>query len=134
MSRIDAFCADFTPLQGQDEDPHPKFKNRPSRAVIVNGVAGTEGWILWHVGGGIYWSIEEAGSNHLDDNGLDDAPDGISIWEGDMHGSYDHMSGEYGSALEGEFRDPTAEEWAAIMQQECPWDPNEWIKKPAKED
>ncbi len=94
-------------------------------AVVVN--RNGQGCVL-HYGGGasLRYEIEEMGCNALDDLGLDDAPDGISVWVGRYItvggaarlGDYDDS---YETKAVGEFRDPTDEEWAAIRQQKNPW-------------
>lgn len=99
-----------------------------SKAVIANMMR-TTGIVLWFTTGTdeeesrIAMEINAIGSMRLDDLGLDDAPDGISIWEGD----YVWQSGPYeapndGQSMpEGIFRAPTDEEWLAIRQNRSPW-------------
>jgi hypothetical protein len=74
--------------------------------------------------------INEAGVSDLDLLGLDDAPEGISIWEGEIRTSHTNTpdANEYDSWLEGAFRSPTDEEWTAIREGRCPWDEKEWQK------
>jgi hypothetical protein len=57
----------------------------------------------------------------LDDVGLDDAPEGISIWEGNVVTTYDQFNGDYDAFLEGKFRVPNEREWNAIKKQRSPW-------------
>lgn len=53
----------------------------PSLAVVA--CRGGRGVVLWYGRGpSLAFEIEEGGSLGLDDLGLDDAPDGISIWTG----------------------------------------------------
>jgi hypothetical protein len=108
-----------------------EFGNRktcssPSQAVVANGPHG--GCVLFYTGSALEYEICEAGLTDLSDLGLDDAPDGISIWKGvlrcwevntpDCH--------EYESELIGDFRTPTTEEWAAICQGKSPWSSDDW--------
>jgi hypothetical protein len=76
--------------------------------------------------------VKDAGVSRLDDLGLDDAPEGISIWEGIIKTSHTNTpdANEYESWLAGDFRDPTPEEWEAIRKNECPWDEDDWLVKP----
>lgn len=106
--------------------------DKPSRAVVAND-SGGKGLVLWYVGGHLNLEISEAGMGpHLDELGLDDAPDGISVWEG----IYTYKgSSRYGldegaeSSPKGSFRPPTDEEWAHIRLGQCPWNVHDWLKK-----
>ncbi len=104
---------------------------KKSRAVIAsrNG----DGAVLWWVGGHLDFEICESGLSSLDDLGLDNAPDGVHVWEGVYH--YTESYGEYGgpgdgceAEPDGEFRKPTEEEWVAIREARCPWDENDWLE------
>lgn len=103
--------------------------SKPSKAVIANGCQG--GSILFCAGPHVQSFIDEAGSSHLDDLGLDDAPEGISIWEGKIKTVHYHTPdcNEHDSWLDGSYRRPTSEEWAAIQANECPWKSDEWKSK-----
>jgi len=106
----------------------PDFKwELPSRAIVAcrNGV----GAVLWFVGAHLTYEMQEGPGTDLCDLGLDDAPDGISVWEGTYH--YDapayYSDGEPGyPEPKGSFRQPTPEEWAKIQQNECPWNEADW--------
>lgn len=93
----------------------------PCKAVIANN--GRAGCVLWTVGAHIRFEMEECGFSQLGDLGLDDAPDGISIWEG----IYVWQSGGFEYPHDGEmypagkFRKPSKEEWDKIIKNECPW-------------
>lgn len=89
--------------------------HRKNKAVIINH--GGDGMIVDFVGGHLSNEIE-ASSHFLGDLGLDDAPDGISIWEG----WYWYFGDDGDSEARGEFRDPTDEEWEVIKAGGCPWD------------
>ncbi len=103
--------------------------DKNSLAVICsrNG----RGIILHYVGVYIAHEIEEVCLHFLGDLGLDNAPDGISIWEGKyvwQPGSWEHPSdGDY--LPQGKFRQPTEQEWFAIKENRCPWDKKEWLLK-----
>ena len=103
--------------------------SKPSKAVVVVGEAG--GCVLFSAGPHLDSLMHDAGLSDLSDLGLDDAPDGISIWEGVVKGRrYETVDGyEYESDTVGSFRAPTDEEWASLRRNECPWDVTYW-KKP----
>ena len=112
---------EFTIEQAPDSDAPYNFEV-PSKAVIANN--GGNGIVVWYTGDHLDVEINENGMGvHLSDLGLDDAPDGISIWEGNYIGSkHDTPDGwEYETECVGEFRDPTPEEWGSIQKNECPW-------------
>lgn len=118
---------------GEQVPPWSKYKRElKSRLVVAcNGGAGCvlyaigSCWAVWHEGSGSY---------RLDDNGLDDAPDGISIWEGRMQSWGPDRDGEYDAELRGEFRDLTEEEWRLLAKGEAPWDEKEWEDARAETD
>ena len=99
------------------------FARKPSRIVIVSN--GRSGVALWWVGAGAWSEIEEGGLSDAGDLGLDDAPGGITIWEGDYHATQG-FCGDFDVEPTGKFREPTAEEWEAIGAGRCPWDPKDW--------
>jgi len=111
------------------EAPAPESSynfEEPSKAVIAN--VGGVGVVLWYTGGHLDYEINESGMGvQLDNLGLDDAPEGLSIWEGKYIGTkHETMDGtEYETEVSGEFRDPNDEEWAAIRRNCCPWDDDE---------
>lgn len=74
--------------------------------------------------------IDEAGVGDLADLGLDDAPEGISVWEGSIRSVHYHTPdmNEHDWWLEGKFREPSNEEWEAIRKNECPWDKAAWVR------
>ena len=81
--------------------------------------------ILEHDGAGIEADIESLGRARLDEHGLGDAPDGISIWEGrlDSYRCGNPMDGEdWECILEGEFRDLTDQEWELLKLTGVPWE------------
>lgn len=96
-------------------DAERKEEKVGSKAVVANNKQG-HGLVLWYVGDVITSEIEEAGFC------LDDAPEGISVWEGIgiwTPGPFEYPDdGDF--ELVGEFRKPTDEEWAAIRAGECP--------------
>ena len=100
----------------------PSAFDFPSKAVIASDGKGN-GCILCYVGEHLRVEIDAAG-HQLDCLGLDDAPSGISVWEGKyvgVPGSYEYPW-EGDSEVRGSFRDPTPEEWVAIKANECPWE------------
>lgn len=103
-------------------------KEMKSRLVVAcNGGAGC---VLYAIGSCWEAWYEGSGSYRLDDNGLDDAPDGVSIWEGRVQGWGPDRDGEYDAELRGEFRPLTAEEWQLLASGEPPWDGRKWLATP----
>ena len=101
---------------------------KSSFAVIANR-HGT-GCVVWYGGGAtLRFEIEEVcGALGLDDLGLDDAPEGISIWEGcyvatQIHG-YEGTPDVVTRPV-GKFRRPHKSEWRAIRANENPFDPRD---------
>jgi len=115
------------PSWSMDVPSWSKYKREmPSRLVIAcnNGA----GCVLYAIGSCWEAWYEGSGSHRLDDNGLDDAPDGISIWEGHMHSWGPDFDGEYDAELRGEFRNLTESEWKLLAEGQAPWDEKEWIE------
>ncbi len=104
--------------------------SKPSLAVVASDGQG-EGAVLWTVGAHLNLEMEEIGLYRLDELGLDNAPLGISVWEGKgvwSRGPWEHPQ-DGDMELVGEFRDPTKLEWAFIKDNECPWNDEEWKLK-----
>lgn len=109
--------ADDLPDDGQ---PEPELQ--ASRAVVVNHDQ-CVGIVLWYTDHSRISMEIDAMSRRLDDLGLDDAPEGISIWEGDYvwcPGSYECPQDGYSEPV-GKFRTPTEDEWKAIREGRSPW-------------
>jgi len=92
-----------------------------SRALIAQGPR--HGAVVDYDGPGITDEIEEAGLYELDELGLDDAPDGLSIWEGDYFFSMGYSEGypapgESESQPRGAFRSLTDDEWGQLRRGE----------------
>lgn len=103
--------------------PEP-VKWTPSRVLVAAGPH--RGAVLEYEGSGISNEIDEAGLYELDELGLDDAPRGLSVWEGDYIWEdgwcEGHRSPENGqSHPEGKFRPLTAEEWATVSAGKPLW-------------
>lgn len=101
---------------------------KPSRAVIA--CRDGYGVVLWWVGAHMTYEIKEGYGSDLSDLGLDNAPEGISVWEG----IYVYSRSGYWDEPDacdvdpsGSFREPTDEEWEAIRRGECPWDKADWL-------
>lgn len=94
-----------------------------NRALIASD--GSNGCVLHYVGAALSFEIEEGGFRQLVDLGLDDAPEGLSVWEGTgtwEQGGYEcPEEGEV--VFRGSFRELNAVEWAALRDGECPWPP-----------
>lgn len=68
----------------------------------------------------------EAGSSLLDDLGLDDAPDGLSVWEGVVMTTY--SQGDHDAELSGRFRPLNDDEWYRLRTTGDPFEPKEWTQ------
>lgn len=87
-----------------------------SHALVANGRH--RGCVLQYRGPGIENEIDECGLYDLDELGLDDAPEGLSIWEGTLHTRRvgNPMDGEeWEGELVGGFRPLSPEEWAVVV-------------------
>jgi hypothetical protein len=106
-------------------DLEPCKPVKPSKAVIANGNHG--GCVLFYAGP-VLEGMNDAGLMHLADLGLDDAPHGISVWEGDLRTTHTNTpdANEYDAILVGKFRAPTGAEWEAIHANRCPWEATDW--------
>jgi hypothetical protein len=102
---------------------------KPSLAVIACDGNGN-GCVLYTAGPHVAMDMHEIGRG-LGDIGLDDAPAGISVWEGMTAGGGYAGDGDYHDTyLEGAFRVPTDDEWLAIRAGRCPWDEADWKRAP----
>lgn len=108
-------------------DEHARIPEEAWRAKAVVASDGNgNGCVVWYVGESMRNEIEECGFRGLDELGLDDAPAGISVWEG----TYVWIRGGYECPEDGEmvvgsnsaFRAPTDEEWTAIREKRNPWE------------
>lgn len=90
-------------------------------AIIANNNG--QGCVLAYGGGAtLRYEIEEVGCHALDDLGLDDAPEGISVWEGRYNTTGDAgRPGYYDDSIEtqpcGRFRSLTDDEWRCLREQ-----------------
>lgn len=115
-------------------DGYPTWAwDKPSRAVIVQGPGKKSGCVLYAAGPHIRMMMEDG--QDLESLGLDDAPEGISIWEGVTGGgNYSHGMGDYCDLyLTGKFRDPTQNEWDYIKSKLSPWSDEFWRKERMKD-
>jgi hypothetical protein len=126
----DDMLSNFIFREVKNPDPPYGGWNWSKKSLAVIACQGGSGAALWWVGGHIDFEISEGQPSDLGDLGLDNAPDGISIWEGvyDYHSdkSYYYNDGGYTEA-NGDFRNPTEEEWVGIREGRCPWDYVEWM-------
>lgn len=104
-----------------EEEVRPKRIGATTESIALIASNGSTGAILVHDGPGIEADIEALGYGHLDDHGLDDAPPGLSIWEGHLRVTQDHWTAEVDTELVGSFRDLTDEEWTLLRETGTPW-------------
>lgn len=106
----------------------PKLPKRPRDApwakhdsIALIASRNGQGCVLVYDGAGIQADIEKGvGSTDIEQLGLDDAPDGLSIWEGKLM-VWREREGEYDSDLKGTFRSLTEEEWENFRSTGKPW-------------
>jgi hypothetical protein len=105
-------------LESEPTDPY-----RPSMALIAHAYG--EGVLLDYTGTNIEGEVDMIGYA-LGDLGLDDAPDGLSVWEGRYHYDpgfeSDHGPPEPSSEPVGAFRALTPDEWARLARDGVLWD------------
>lgn len=98
-----------------------------SRALVACDGDG-HGCLVYWVGADLGFEVAEMGLCELADLGLDDAPRGLSIWEGryvtNRVGGYDSPDVE--TEPSGRFRPLTAAEWSEVSQGRAPWDEAAW--------
>lgn len=118
----------FEKLKEEPGEPEPERKKRKapwnetdSIALVAQG--SKDGVLLVYDGPGVEGAIEDVGE-HTDDLGLDDAPDGLSIWEGRYHTSqyWTDCGYEYDAELVGKFRELTDQEWELFRATGTPWE------------
>lgn len=116
MTKIDTI---FTTIKDEPAPPRRGRVGATTDSIALVASNGYDGVVLCHDGPGIEAAIEDTGTC-LDYCGLDDAPDGLSIWEG----SYQVVrtyEGDYDAWLEGTFRPLTEAEWGLLRTTEVPW-------------
>lgn len=103
--------------------------NKDSLAIVVSDGDG-HGMVLYTAGPHVLRIMDDACSRYLDDLGLGDAPEGISVWKGliksQIYPATPDSAEEYDSWLEGTFGPLQPEEWQALQENRCPWDDDEW--------
>lgn len=88
--------------------------------AVVGCDGNGNGCVIWHVGSALDTEINDVGQDDLRELGLDDAPQGISIWEG-VGIWYPDEDGDGSMELKGEYRKPTDGEWVSIRNDKHPW-------------
>lgn len=114
----------FKPIATEPEPPRRKRLGATTDSIALIANNGGTGVVLAYDGAGIECCIDEGNGKALDDNGLDDAPDGLSIWEGAYHTWHVHTPdmNEWEAELRGTFRDLTDREWALLRETGTPWE------------
>lgn len=95
-------------------------------SVVLVAMGPNTGAVLEYQGSGITNEISEAGLYGLEDLGLDDAPLGLSVWEGDYvyePGYVDgyEAPGEGQMSPTGKFRALTDTEWEKLRKGDSLW-------------
>lgn len=115
MTHFNDVSDNFAPLKVR------RRLNSATESIALVANRNGAGVVLEFSGSGIEEEVNAVGSR-LDDLGLDDAPDGISIWEGHLSVSKpDYFSGEVDTELVGVFRELTEEEWVRLRLTGTPW-------------
>jgi hypothetical protein len=92
----------------------------PSKAIIACDGKGN-GCVLFYIGDGITEEIETGTYCSIDELGLDKAPFGLSVWEGEFVACVDEYEPENYTKPEGSFRELTEAEWKAVKDKQNPW-------------
>jgi hypothetical protein len=105
--------------------------SKQSRAVVA-ARSKDEGIVLWGVGGHINAAMHPAASSlgpTLDALDLTAPGCGIWIWEGKYVWAPENLEhpDSDDSMPQGEWREPTEEEWQSIRNGVCPWDDEDWL-------
>jgi hypothetical protein len=107
----------------------PRWNGRPSLVMCARGPRGAG--VVVHAVGQVRELLED-GDSDLDAVGLDDAPPGLTVWEGRIKSGRAHLDGP-DTALVGTYRAPTAEEVVSLIQGMCPWDLSLWMTREYQE-
>jgi len=108
-------------------DPEEIEKKRPevpNAALIANT---RNGGVVLHARPGctLFYEMHEVGSSRVDDYGFDDAPEGLTVWEGTaawQPGGYETPQDGM-TIYEGTYRRLTDEEIAKVQKGEQLWPP-----------
>lgn len=106
---------------GEDEKKRPEV---PNMALIANT---KNGGVVLHARPGctLYYEMHEVGSSRVDDYGFDDAPEGLTVWEGIaawQPGGYETPQDGM-TIYEGTYRRLTTEEILKVQKGEELWPP-----------
>lgn len=123
----------YTESDSVDWGGCPEAWTENSVAVVAFG-GDFKGVLLYHTGVHIDYFMEESDEATAVENMCNPEPPdvGIWIWTGQMNsdGHTDAFEDSYDSWLEGEFREPTDEEWTDIMNHKDPLPPSKfWCEK-----
>jgi len=122
----------WTPPHGWTWTPLPEVLLNEleghSKAVIAKDST-YNGIVIWYTGRDLEYMIDSFGCM-LHEICLDDAPHGISIWEGyyviiPIRSAGDDTDCDIEPDPKGAFRKPTEEEWVAIRAGKSPWSEND---------
>lgn len=119
MISVDDFAHPFT-----EAAPRRRRVGATTDSIALVANAGGIGCVLACDGEAIEIDFDIESSKSLCDHGLDDAPDGISIWEGKGYassGTYEHPL-ETDFELVGKFRQLTDREWELLRTTGTPWE------------
>lgn len=116
----------FTDVEPITFPPRRRRVGATTDSIALVACNGHYGTVICHDGPGIESAIEDT-SPALDACGLDDAPDGLSIWEGCYITTRDYW-GEYDAYLSGHFRDLTEAEWTLLRETDVPWEMEEILE------
>jgi len=118
-----------SPSRGKGWGGYPNWAwPMPNYALLASN--GHDGIVLDMGGPGISYEYEENGCTTLSMLGFDDAPAGLSVWEGIWRWEPGPVGcpedGE--GVLEGKYRPLNDEEWVQLRACYSLWDKNLWMK------
>jgi hypothetical protein len=105
------------------EEPHKDWVGRTTRSIALISCFNGTGCIMAHEGPDMFYEMESIPEIDLKSHGMENAPNGLSIWEGQMlGGEYDAWNGDYNdTVMKGKFRSLTKEEHDRLMECKTPW-------------
>jgi len=116
----------FGILEKPDEPEPPQYKKgKPCLALVASDGQGV--MLLDQIGAGLDFWFGECGTDPNDE--FQDAPVGLSIWEGHLHSKPPGWFEEGICELRGDYRAITAEEWESYRVNGSFWNAADWFEQ-----